>query len=228
MCLEFVYYNAGTESFYREAETAFPPPDSEEVALYLSPSKSLTYTKPESSKAAFKYPGLEGHLDFQIHMPFSDSFEILGSPYLELEVCTEAKDMDIFVYLRAVDATGNVIILDGNHSEPMDSFARGYFRLSHREEVEQGFNDQEKVFSQLALPASPVEQGNVYCIILPLFPTAYMFEKGQKLKLEIGAQDTKTMIPPMRHDGADRTPERFGGQNTVFSHGKLVLPRVRR
>lgn len=218
----------GRENFYRETETAFPPPDAEEVSLYLSPNKTLTSTEPISSKEAFTYAGIEGLIDFTIDTPFSDTFEILGSPYLELEVGTEGKDMDLFVYLRALDVDGNVIVLEGNHSEPMDTFARGYFRLSHRDEIEQGFKDQNKVLSQPSVVASPVQQGQLYRVIVPLFPTAYMFEKGQKLQLEIGAQNTKTTIPPMRHDGADRTPERFAGQNRLLSHGKLVLPRVRR
>lgn len=218
----------GRDNFYREAETAFPLADVEETILYLAPDRKLASRQPDQCQEAFKYAGLEGRIELELDRPFPEQFEVLGSPYLELEVSTEAKDMDLFIYLRAIDANGNAIVLDGNHGEPMDSFARGYFRLSHRDEVMQGFKAQNKVLSQSPVPASSVVQGERYRVTVPLFPTAYLFEKGQRLSLELGAQNTRSTIPLMRHDGADRVQEIFGGENVVMSHGKLVLPRVRR
>lgn len=218
----------GRQNFYREAETGFPPSDAEEVSWYLSPSKGLTRETPEGDEEAFVYNGLEGRLQLVTEEPFAETFEILGSPYLELEVSTEAKDMDLFIYLRALSADNGPIVLEGNHSEPMDSFARGYFRLSHREEVEQGFRSQNKIPSPARLPASTVEAGRIYKVTVPVYPTAYMFQPGEKLQLEIGAQNSASTIPPMRHDGGDRTVERFSGLNKVLSHGKLVIPRVKR
>jgi hypothetical protein len=78
------------------------------------------------------------------------------------------------------------------------------------------------------VPRSQVEKGKVYNITIPFLPTAFLIDRGQKLSVEIGAQDTLSTIPPMRHDGGEREPSRFGGKNIIFSNGRLVLPRVRR
>ncbi|KAI5926503.1 Alpha/Beta hydrolase protein [Camillea tinctor] len=217
----------GTETFYRETETEFPPAGVEDVNLYLHPDKYLTLLEPTEPKTGLEYQGLKENLELVLKTPFSDPFEILGSPYLQLEVITEAQDLDLFIYLRAIDKNGKTIILVGNHGEPMDSFARGYFRLSHRDEVARGFKE-EKILSQPPVPKSDVIPGKKYTVTVPLFPTAFLFDKDQSLQLEIGAADSASVIPVMRHEGGDRTEERFGGKNVIFSHGKLILPRIRR
>jgi predicted acyl esterase len=187
----------------------------------------LSFTPPSGSKESFAYAGFKESLQFLLESPFPESFELLGSPFLELEVCTHAKDLDLFIYLRAVDVDGNVIVLRGNHGEPMDSFARGYFRLSHRDEVAKDFVE-EKVLAQKPMARSEVTQGKVYSVLVPLYPAAFLFDQNQRFSLEIGSVNTPSTIPPMRHEGGDRLPERFQGENVIFSHGKLVLPRVRR
>lgn len=116
----------GTQAFYREHESSFPPPDVEEVALYLG------WASPDEAQVALEYQGLAENLKFNLGTPFPDSFEILGSPYLELDVVTEAQDFDLFIYLRAIDRHQPKIITLSNHGESMDSFDRSFFRLSHR------------------------------------------------------------------------------------------------
>lgn len=217
----------GTKTFYRENEISYPPPDAKDVSFYFTPEKKLSLTKPGSAKAAFTYKGFRENINFELDAVFSDSFELLGSPYLEIEVSTMAKDLDLFAYLRAHDSDGKPIVLVGNHGEPMDNFARGYFRLSHRDEVAKNF-EKERVISQASAPKSEVVPGEVYTVIVPLYPAAYLFDKGQTFTLEVGAVNTKSTIPPMRHEGGDRVQERFEGDNVIFSHGRLVLPQVKR
>ncbi|KAE8321178.1 alpha/beta-hydrolase [Aspergillus sergii] len=217
----------GTETLYRENEVSFPPPDAENVTFYLTPERKLSVTPPPGSKEPFAYAGFKESLQFLLESPFPESFELLGSPFLELEVCTKAQDLDFFIYLRAVNADGNVIVLRGNHGEPMDSFARGYFRLSHRDEVAKDFYE-EKVLAQKPMARSEVIPGKVYSVLVPLYPAAFLFDPNQTFSLEIGSVNTPGTIPPMRHEGGDRLPERFQGENVILSHGKLILPRVRR
>ncbi|KAL4888829.1 alpha/beta-hydrolase [Aspergillus ambiguus] len=217
----------GTETFYRENEIAFPPPDAEHVSLYLTPKKGLSLERPAGERAAFTYRAPRDNIVFKLDSAFSESFELLGSPYLELEVSTTAQDLDLFIYLRALDQNGDTIFLKGNHGEPMDSFARSYFRLSHRDEVATNFI-KEKILCQPQLPPSDVVPTKVYSVLVPLYPAAFLFDQGQKITLEVGSVNTPSTILPMRHEGGDRTIERFEGENVVFSHGRLVLPRVRR
>ncbi|KPM43189.1 hypothetical protein AK830_g3364 [Neonectria ditissima] len=217
----------GTSTFYREKEQAFPPLDAEDVAFFLRPDKTLSLEPSSGPATAIEYEGLKNNLTFVLDPPFIEPFELLGSPYLLLDILTEAQDMDIFIYLRAIDAAGNPLVLLGNHGEPMDSFARGFFRLSHRDEVAAGFKEG-RVLSQPAISRSEVIPGKTYSVLIPLFPTAYLFDKDLTLQLEIEAVNSAFVIPPMRHEGADRTEARFSGKNVIFSNGKLVLPRVHR
>ncbi|KAH7247578.1 Alpha/Beta hydrolase protein [Fusarium redolens] len=217
----------GTKTLYRQDEAAFPTPDAQDTSFYLTTQKKLSLSYPEGEKQPFSYRGYRENLSFTLESSFDESFEILGSPYLELEVITKAEDLDLFIYLRAIDENGNTFILEGNHGEPMDNFARGYFRLSHRDEVAKDF-DTRKVITQPPTPKSEVVPGQVYRVVVPIYPAAFLFDKGQTLSLEIGSVDTPSTIPPMRHEGGDRVAERFEGENVIFSHGRLVLPRVRR
>jgi predicted acyl esterase len=217
----------GTETFYRENEVAYPPPDANDVSFYITPEKKLSLTKPGNAKTAFNYKGFRENIKFELDAAFSDSFELLGSPYLEIEVSTKAKDLDLFAYLRAYDSDGKLIVLAGNHGEPMDNFSRGFFRLSHRDEVAKNFK-MERVISQPSAPKSEVLPGEVYTVIVPFYPAAYLFDEGQTLTMEIGSVNTPSTIPPMRHEGGDRVQERFEGDNVIFSHGRLVLPQVKR
>ncbi|CAG9983862.1 unnamed protein product [Clonostachys byssicola] len=215
-----------TESFYRENEVAFPPPDAEGVSFYLTPKREISLSYPTVEAQPLTYQGFHENISFALDSAFVDSFEVLGSPYLELTLKTEAEDLDLFVYLRAIE-NNKPVVLTGNHGEPMDSFARGYFRLSHREEAAKDF-ENERVIKQPICPRSEVTPGRLYKVIVPMYPAAYLFDKGQTLSLEIGSINTASTIPPMRHEGGDRVARRFEGENTIFSHGRLVLPRVRR
>nr|RBQ84074.1 hypothetical protein FVER53263_13256 [Fusarium verticillioides] len=217
----------GIKTLYREDETSFPPPDAEDVSFYLTPDKQLSLNHPAAQKKKLSYQGYRENITFTLDSPFADSFEILGSPFFELEVSTSAKDLDLFIYLRAIDGNGKTVVLGGNHGEPMDNFARGYFRLSHRDEVAKDFG-KGRVIIQPPTPKSEVVPGEVYKVMVPIYPAAYLFDKGQTLSLEIGSDNTPSTIPPMRHEGGDRVTERFAGENVIFSHGRLVLPRVRR
>jgi hypothetical protein len=71
-------------------------------------------------------------------------------------------------------------------------------------------------------------KGKVYSVLVPLYPAAFLFDQNQMFTLEIGSVNTPSTIPPMRHEGGDRLSEHFQGENIIFSHGKLISPRVQR
>ncbi|KAL2827752.1 Alpha/Beta hydrolase protein [Aspergillus cavernicola] len=171
--------------------------------------ETLTTTNPaDAPRATFITQGYgpeSQNINLSLDSSFTESFELLGSPYLELEVSTTAQDLDLFIYLRAIDANGGIIVLRGNHGEPMNSFARGYFCLSHRDEVARNFA-AKRIIDQPNIARS----------------------EGQSLSLEIGHMNSPSTIPPMRHEGGDRTAQRFQGENVLYSQARLVLPRVHR
>ena len=215
----------GNVQSYR-AEESFPPNDAEATSLYITPDKKLSFAKPSGEAKRIEYDGVTGRIELESE-PFTEDFEILGCPYLELTVATEAKDMDIFCYMRSKKpTTGELVIFRGNHDEPVNNFCRTWLRLSHREPAEK-LLAMKIPYIQNESPA-PVEKGKFYKVIVPLVPTSYIFEPGYKLNLEIGACGTAETLPIMRYEGGDRTPERFGGKNIILSGSRLVLPRVKR
>lgn len=215
----------GVREFYR-AERAFPPPDVKLASFFLTPDQRLSTDAPTSRPVPFELAGLSGRLTLQSPI-FEDTFEVLGTPYLELEVSTEAKDMNLFLTIRARDLQDEIVVLCGNHDEPMDSFCRASFRLSHREDDKTALLRQKVPTLDASSPVA-VERGKVYSVVIPLLPTTYVFDKGTRFELELGTMDPEGTIPIFQHVGGDMTEDRFGGRNTIFSHGRLVLPTVRR
>lgn len=212
------------KQLYR-AEKSFPPEDLEWESLYITKSGSLSAEKPSENSFQIDYEGLTGRLEFLTEV-FQEDFEILGCPYLELVVKTEAEDMDIFCHLRSQRADGSLVIFTGNHNEPINNFTRSWVRLSHREPAEELLSQRIPIIKNKE--KAEVVKGKTYTVVLPIVPTSYIFEPGYRLNVEIGACGTAATIPIMRHNGGDRTAERFGGKNSILAGSRLVLPRVRR
>lgn len=212
---------------YRRAEEDFPPRDTQYREYFLTPSDTLERGSPDTGNAHIitEYEGLEGS-SFFATQPLEEDFELLGFPYLVLEVSTTAKDVDIFLTMTNIAPDGKLVELEGNHGERSVSVTRGYMRLSHRELDTQRSTEHLVILSQKE-PA-PVEPHKRYSIKLPVHPTSMVFEKGHRIQIEIGGQDSQTLLGVMRHDGADRTKERFAGRNIFWDGCKVVLPFVRR
>jgi hypothetical protein len=98
----------------------------------------------------------------------------------------------------------------------MDSFARGCFRLSHRDQVAQAFLKKKGAIDQPDVPRSEVIQGKVCRALVLLYPAAFLFDEGQSLSLEIGHVNTPSTVLTIRHEGGDWTAERFAGGGVSF------------
>lgn len=170
-----------------------------------------------------EYDGLKGRFVFQ-GPKFEDQFEVLGTPYLELKVSTSARDLNLFITIQAKDVNDQTVIHHGNHDQPIPSFCRARYRLSHRNEANSLLSQDVPVLQ--SMKASPIESGKVYPITVPLNATSFVFDKGTSLELELGATDPEGVI--FLHQGGDLTEDRFSGKNVILSHGKLYLPTVRR
>ncbi|KAK4501153.1 hypothetical protein PRZ48_006959 [Zasmidium cellare] len=212
---------------FRRAEEDFPPPDTEYKEYFFSADDHLQEDdlKCANTDVVAQHEGLT-ESSFFTSSALEQDLEVLGFPYLELEVATAAKDMDIFVTLINVAPDGNLVVFEGNHAEPSVSVTRGYMRLTHRE------LDKERSTERLVILAHdnplPVVPNERYKIKVPIQPTSMIFEKGHKIRIEIGARDSDTLLGVMRHEGGDRTGDRFAGTNTIFQGSKLVLPFVSR
>ncbi|KAH6975711.1 Alpha/Beta hydrolase protein [Ilyonectria destructans] len=216
----------GTKHF-RRTEEDFPPPDTLYKRLSFTANGGLTPSPAEaghSNEILCEYPGLTGKAQFQTE-PLQENLEVLGFPYLEAEVSTSAKDMDVFISITNIGPNGRPLTYTGNHHEVTDSVTRGYFRLSHRE--------LDPKYSTKHLPwllqksSAPVEAGARYSVKIPIQPTSMIFEKGHRIRVEISARDGESLIPIMQHTSGDRTEERYSGYNRFFKT-QIVLPYVKR
>lgn len=215
----------GTQDFYRQ-ENSWPPKDAIYTPLYLAPNDSISFEQysPSSDEDAVHYAGVEGKSFFQTE-PLRENLEILGYPYLNLALSTDAKDMDIFIYFYVIDPTRNKLIFRGNHDEPAVSFLRSWFRLSHRTLSDKSVPNRP-VLDQMN-PA-PVEKNKSYNVEIPIPPTSMIIEPGHRLAIALRANDEEEIIPPMRHVGSDRPINVFSGTNRILLGGKLMVPIVKR
>lgn len=214
-------------SRYRRAEEDFPPHDTQYREFFLTSDGRLQSERANggSDSAITQYEGLQGPSYFATE-PLKEDLEVLGFPYLVLDVSTEAKDMDILLTMTNIAPDGKLVEFEGNHGEPSVSVTRGYVRLSHRELDSQRSEEHFVFLSQQQ--AAPVKPNERYTIKMPIQPTSMVYEKGHRLQIELGGKDSQTLLSVMRHEGPDRTQERFGGKNTFFSGSKIVLPVVKR
>lgn len=212
---------------YRRAEEDFPPQDTQYREYFLTSGGYLQSEDVEvgGSDVIAEYEGLQGSRLFAT-TALEEDFELLGFPYLVLNVATDAKDMDIFLSMTNIAPNGKLVEFEGNHGETSFSVTRGYMRLSHRELDLRRSTQRLIILRQQE--SAPVVSGRRYTIQMPIQPTSMVYEKGHRIQIELGGQDSQTLLGVMRHEGADRTRERFGGKNTFFSGSKIVLPFVRR
>ena len=214
----------GTENFYR-TEKSWPPEDATITSLYLAPGNRLSTDQyiASSDEDAITYLGLTGSSLFQTP-PMERPFEILGYPYLELTVSTDAKDMDVFVYLHVIDPQGKKLVFRGNHDEPAVSCLRSWFRLSHR--TLSGNSTPHRPILDQTKPA-PVNKNEYYKVKIPMPPTSLIVDTGYRLAMALRANDEE-IIPPMRHVGRDRPEGVLLGTNRIMLGGRLVVPVVHR
>lgn len=216
----------GAKNFYR-AEMSWPPQDAKFTPLYLAPHWSLSFDQYTASSQddAITYPGLTGGENLFQTAPLEEDFEILGYPYLDLTVSTDAKDMDIFVYFYIIDPSGKKVEVRGNHDEPAVSLLRGWLRLSHRTLSKDSKPNRPELEQ---LKPAPVKKDEWYDVKVPMPCTSILVPEGHRFAVSLQASDEKEIIPPMRHVGPDRSEEIFLGANKIRLGGKIVVPVVRR
>lgn len=215
----------GAENFYR-TEKSWPPQDAIFTSLYLAPGGSLSFDQYTASfhDETITYAGLSGRANLFRTTIMKEDLEILGYPYLDLTVSTDAKDMYIFVYFYIIDPNGNKVVVRGNHDEPAVSVLRGWLRLSHRT-LSKNSEPNRPELEQLK-PA-PVETDKWYNVTFPMPCTSILIPKGYRFAVALQATDEKEIIPPMRHVGPDRSEEVFSGTNKIKLGGQIIFPLIK-
>jgi predicted acyl esterase len=156
------------------------------TALHLNALSRTLTSEPDPAPALAQYNATrDDGLDF-VHR-FERDTEITGHASLRLWVSMDAgTDMDIFVALRKIDATGRTVEFD-NHHKPVPIVSRGWLRVSERRlDPSRSFPGRPFLAHDAPLPVVPGERIPVDIEILP---SSTLFEAGSSLVLTIRGRD---------------------------------------
>ena len=238
--------------FLSRDETDWPIPDTDYTKFYLTAGQKLS-KKGDSSERTFSYDALNGYyFDTTLHrIRLADSFriplvftyetlsltEITGHIVAHLVVsCSSAgnakppSEIDLFVTLRKVKASGQEVFYTGTMGDPVP-IVKGWQRVSlrkvdttHPSHTE--FLPYRKYYSTDVLP---VEAGERYAVDVEIWPTNVVLEEGEKLVLEIAGHDTQGVGNFSHGHAEDRNPEKLSGMNHIHVGGEnawLLLPLI--
>jgi predicted acyl esterase len=176
-------------------EDEFPPRSATITSLYLDPTRGvLSRSAPDDGSGSYESTAPDGGLRFEYR--FERDTEISGPMALRCFMSTdEGVDLDLFVGVRKLDATGTEVPF-WNRLSRHDIVSHGWLRASRRP-------DPTAVAGSLT-PAfdgdreSPVVPGDVMELNVEILPSSTWFEEGSSLVLELRGRDI-TELPNFQH-----------------------------
>ncbi|MDH5675077.1 MAG: CocE/NonD family hydrolase [Myxococcales bacterium] len=179
----------------------------------------------EASHASYDAGGAEGADRLRFGTPpFEHETEFTGPVELKLWLSCEAGDADLMVRLIHLDAQGEEISYPA--AVPPDvGAAYGWLRVSHRK-----LDPERSVTGRPYLAHDEIQKtrgDEIVAVRVEIWPTCIVAEKGQRLVLEVAAQDDPRLRPFTHTDARDRIQT---GKVTVYSGGdhdsQLLLPQI--
>ncbi|KIJ55804.1 hypothetical protein M422DRAFT_24318 [Sphaerobolus stellatus SS14] len=214
---------AADRTFRSRAEPEWPLAKTQYTKFYLSGDGKLSNEKSTLAKK-FTYPGLIGEaLQFKT-VPFTQETEITGHIVANLILSVEPdqsgkipKDVDIFVTIRHLDSEDKEIFYTGTFGDPAP-VTKGWLRASVRAV------DEKHQFHRHYTPYRPFTSSVVdfpvqkipFEALVEIWPTNVVVSPGNKLVFEICSQDTQGFGGFGSNHPHDRSPEVFGGNNTLY------------
>lgn len=191
------------KAYPKREETAWPLPTTQYTQYYLTADQGLTTSKPapETKKLSYKALGTLDNPEFITFTtpPFEEETEITGHPVAHLNLSVTPEDVssgeteiDVFVTLRHLDASGKEIYYTGTAGDPVP-LCKGWLRVSLRKVYEDHPNHKSWLPHReyLSTDAQPVKAGEVYPVDIEIWPTNVVVDKGGKLVFEVGSGDTQ-------------------------------------
>lgn len=210
-------------------DTCFPLTGTQPLRYYLDAKlKTLTETNPPAAAQA-TYEAMGPGIDFST-VPFAEDTEFTGFITAHLWASSSTTDMDLFATLRAIDADGREIIIEGAHEKA--PVTRGWLRVSQRK-LDPARSNENRPFHahdevQKLTPGTPYE------IDVEIWPTSFVFPKGYRLVLTLMGKDFEFPNIPGRilhNHPRDRDRDELRGDNTILTGGAhaswLQLPLIK-
>lgn len=183
------------------------------------------------AEAKITYPMPDGGVLFETAPIEKQDVEITGPVALRLWVSSSTEDTDVFVSLRLIGEDGTEIPGIGPRGNPAQ-MAMGFLRASHRElDPKRSLPYRPFHSHRRRLPLRP---GEPTPLDIEIWPTCFVMAPGQRLRLDITANDKHMSAPTYgpygHHDPSDKPPERFVGEVTIHTGGKydshLLVPII--
>lgn len=203
-----------TGYFWRQ-EADWPIPDTNWTRLYLDARAGLLSDRQPSRKSSISYPAPDGGVLF-LSEPYTERTEITGPVALRMTIASDVHEMDIFVSLISLDASGTEITCDDAQDSP-GPLTKGWLRASQRQLDPQRSTEYRPVHThrlrEPLVPGEPVE------VVVEIRPTSMTFESGHRLGLAVEAHDRRDNTTGYygHDDPDDRPTERLVGTNTILS-----------
>ncbi|KAK0635367.1 X-Pro dipeptidyl-peptidase C-terminal non-catalytic domain-containing protein [Bombardia bombarda] len=222
------------KAYEKREESAWPIPRTQYTNFYLGSDQSLTKTKPSSGGSSgpsqVSYQAL-GSLDNQqaanfTSPPFEEETEITGHVVAHLNISVTPEkvdaadkgevDIDLFLTLRHLDASGHEIFYTGTAGDPVP-LCKGWLRVSSRAVHDESPKHKPWLPHReyLSSDVLPVKAGEIYGVDVELWPTNVVVDKGGRIVVEVSSGDTQGSGIFQHNSSSDRPPARFAGQNHI-------------
>jgi predicted acyl esterase len=209
----------------REA-SAWPLAEVTYVPLYLDAVTWALTTDLPVTEGVRQYDPHDGPGDRATFLyRFEHEAELTGTMTLSLWVSTsEGDDLDLFVLLRKIDATGKEVCFYGYNGFADDGVAKGWLRVSHRA-LDPQRSRRGRPWHTHRQP-QPVQPDEIVPVEIEVLASSTLFEAGSRLCVQVLGHDA-ARYPAFAHD---RSVNR--GTHAIHTGGRypsaLLTPFVNR
>ncbi len=230
------------EKFELRAENEWPLARTQWTKYYLQPTDRSLGTELPNTAMTITYATTGDGVTF-LTPPMTQDLEITGPVAATLWVSSDTTDADVFLVLRVFDPAGKEVVFVGSN-DPRTPVGLGWLRASHRK------LDPRKSLTYRPWHTHdeewPLTPGVAVDLDIEIWPTSIVVPPGYRIGLTVRGKDYEydgtdarvahapypmKGVGPFTHtDPQDRSPQIFGGRNTLhFGNGKaphLLLPII--
>jgi putative CocE/NonD family hydrolase len=119
--------------------------------------------------------------------PLAEDLEVTGHPVVHLWLHTQALDLDVFVYLEEVSASGKSTYI-----------TEGILRASHRKLAQPPFSNLGLPYqSHFEVDQLPIPEGEPFEMVFYLLPTSFQFHATSRIRITVAFADADNFDTPI-------------------------------
>ncbi|KAH8083130.1 X-Pro dipeptidyl-peptidase protein [Filobasidium floriforme] len=210
-------------TFKFRSEKEWPIARTRYVKHYLQGDKKMKTSAPTEGGKDFELQALGKGAPVNFEVKFEEETEINGHPTANLVYSvpkradgSAPKDIDVFLTLRHLDTNGREIYYTGTAGDPVP-LCKGWLRASMRKIDESSPRHKHYLphRNYESKDVLPVEPDTKYDLLVELWPTQVVVEKGSKIVLEVNTGDSQGCGIFLHNEPTDRSETDFDGTNIL-------------